>query len=495
MTKFYNPYHFVPVDSSGSTSDLPRSDFEKPKINHIWHDRYTTEPNTNGKPLYFSGRIISCLTTEDPIVIGNEQNEKSDNEFKKKEDQPTRVKPFEIIKGKPIIPATSIKGLISSLAEAASNSALRVLENQTLSYRVGMNRLGAGTTYGHFRKISPEKLPFDKDRKTVSIAEQIFGFVEQNPDSQTGKTQEALAFAGRVRFSFGIICPEVSEPYEKEVTLKILGSPKPPQPALYFKQAGNNAGWISPEALNSSQSIPQGRKFYLHKQEQDIKSWETKYKDNKFKNQKSMVKPIKAGVSFYFHIDFENLSRIELGLLCYALRPADAYRHKIGMGKPIGLGKVRIDPLGLLLIDRGKRYREADLFTTTRYHSAWLSLLANQESWPESYAREKKYVTQGFNQCDSIFNFRDEFRNTMNASIRNALELIGDPANTRYHQVHTPQVAGKNLEIETYRWFNENKKHGPHNQFLPPITKDTRQLPTLDDTWSSTTGTPATGHK
>lgn len=41
--------------------------------------------------------------------------------------------------GLPSIPASSLKGLLSSLAEAASNSAFKVLEDRQYSYRVGMN--------------------------------------------------------------------------------------------------------------------------------------------------------------------------------------------------------------------------------------------------------------------------------------------------------------------------------------------------------------------
>ena len=40
-------------------------------------------------------------------------------------------------------------------------------------------------------------------------------------------------------------------------------------------------------------------------------------------------------------VDFDNLSPRELGLLLYALKPAEGFRHKLGMGKPIGLGGVR----------------------------------------------------------------------------------------------------------------------------------------------------------
>ena len=51
---------------------------------------------------------------------------------------------------------------------------------------------------------------------------------------------------------------------------------------------------------------------------------------------KVKIKPIKHKQTFYFHLDFNNLTEWELGLLCYALRPMDSFRHRIGIGKPLG---------------------------------------------------------------------------------------------------------------------------------------------------------------
>ncbi len=49
-----------------------------------------------------------------------------------------KVVPFELEAGKPAIPASSLRGLISSIVEAASNSALRVLEDKSYSFRRSM---------------------------------------------------------------------------------------------------------------------------------------------------------------------------------------------------------------------------------------------------------------------------------------------------------------------------------------------------------------------
>ena len=252
-------------------------------------------------------------------------------------------------------------------------------------------------------------------------------------------------------------------------------------PAFYFKTRHGRGRYIAKSDLNPDSHVPQGRKFYLHKPERSIKPWRTNAREENLK-QKSRVKPLRAGLSFYFHVDFDNVSEHELGLLCYAIRPTEAFRHKIGMGKPIGLGKVRLDPVGLFYIDRMKRYQETSLFEACRYHAGWLSARENLQEWPDAYARERQEAAHGLASGQSFETLRSLFAGTMDKDIQRALELLGDPTMVRY-DVHTPQIAGarqpREMEQETYRWFVENdRKTRP--QFLAPLTQDTHELPTLE---------------
>ena len=179
--------------------------------------------------------------------------------------------------------------------------------------------------------------------------------------------------------------------------------------------------------------------------------------------------------TFYFHIDFDNLTTTELGLLCYALRPTAAFRHKLGMGKSIGLGRVRIEPLGIFYIDRAQRYQETDLDSAPRYHSRWLATGARLS--------QRYEVEQGTSQeapRERAFEALCEgFRDGMNLDVRRALELLGDPAQVRA-RVTTPvlpQQQGAMAESETYRWFVENDAQG--HQHLKPLGRDSDGLPTL----------------
>src|SRR5262249_29889812 len=59
--------------------------------------------------------------------------------------------------------------------------------------------------------------------------------------------------------------------------------------------------------------------------------------------------------TFKSKVRFENLTEVELGALLTVLDLKPSQRHHLGMGKPLGLGSVRIDST-LHLTDRTARY-------------------------------------------------------------------------------------------------------------------------------------------
>ncbi|HCF19277.1 MAG TPA: TIGR03986 family CRISPR-associated RAMP protein, partial [Rhodospirillum rubrum] len=134
--EFLNTYHFVPVRDGGPTLG-PTHDLENVRVAlandragakewDIWsHDRWHDG--------HLSGRITCTLTTEDPLVIGAEQKRGENGETC------TIVAPY-LLDGKPAIPPTTLKGMLSALIEAATNSAMRVLDDRALSVRQDMNK-------------------------------------------------------------------------------------------------------------------------------------------------------------------------------------------------------------------------------------------------------------------------------------------------------------------------------------------------------------------
>jgi hypothetical protein len=135
----------------------------------------------------------------------------------------------------------------------------------------------------------------------------------------------------------------------REIKLQILGAPKPPSPVLYFSHSDKPERPVTKQDLaRSSDSIrPNGRKVYLP-HEIDDKILKKQYASNapdgdKSDKQRVSVRPFKTGVEFLFTVDFENLSDEELGLLLRTLCPAPETRHRLGIGKPLGLGSVKMD--------------------------------------------------------------------------------------------------------------------------------------------------------
>ncbi|WPX08966.1 TIGR03986 family type III CRISPR-associated RAMP protein [Anaerocellum danielii] len=85
------------------------------------------------------------------------------------------------------------------------------------------------------------------------------------------------------------------------------------------------------------------------------------------KAQYTVIQPVKSGIKFKGRIRFENLSKEELGALLFVLDLPGGHYHKIGMGKPLGLGSIAIKPT-LFIIDRSKRYKK--LFEDDKWYIA-----------------------------------------------------------------------------------------------------------------------------
>jgi CRISPR-associated protein (TIGR03986 family) len=340
--------------------------------------------------------------------------------------------------------------------------------------RVETNDKKSASVHEFFKEISPELLPFNKSRNYVSPAELLFGFVQKDKEKDSGAGR---ALAGRVNVSFGRLAPHHSEPYyQEEVPLKSLLFPKPPCPIMYFKGQHTEEG-ITKSTLKLKQHLPQGRKMYLHSYPQDSRKqpWKT-VNSNENQQLKTKIQPLKPDTVFYFHLDFNNLNRWELGLLFYALRPCADFYHKLGMGKPLGMGKAQIDPVGLFLIDRNQRYRTDDVFESPRYHQTWV----NDKLPSEFYPRECQTAQQPLTPAPSWEQLRDEFANTMSPTIRNALELLGDPTRVPT-AVHVPKEGNVGLdqteiENENFKWFENN--YG--KQQLKPLDEHSTSIPALE---------------
>jgi hypothetical protein len=240
----------------------------------------------------------------------------------------------------------------------------------------------------------------------------------------------------------------------QEVPLRILSSPKPPCPSMYFrpKQA---PGWVAKVDLSPEKHQPNGRKMYLHhKWSGKDQPWRTG-RETEHPEQKNKVRPIKAGQTFEFHIDYDNLTDTELGLLLYGLAPNDAFHHKIGMGKPLGLGSVKLEVLSISEVNRARRYTLEGL-GLPRYETV------------------RKAGESG------LFDLRDRvIGKVVSPDVHRAICTLGNlAAAPESRLIHTPTLAAQpGIEEETFQWFVANdggKRDGDMEipagrQYLAPV--------------------------
>jgi hypothetical protein len=325
-------------------------------------------------------------------------------------------------------------------------------------------------------------VPFHSGRAHITLAERLFGFVEA--DGQR-------ALAGRLRFSHALVAGESVEGdwYLPRATLEILAAPKPPSPAFYFGQRR----YIAKRDLDLKGHAPQGRKVYLHHREQDVEACRYESREDEASPEarrkaklKMSVTPLRRGVAFYFHVDFQNLSGEELGHLLYALRPTAEFRHKLGLGKPLGLGRVRIDPVALCFIDRDACYRPAGCWAA-KYAGRGLEADSDERrEWAaltgdlaERYRHEREVSTLpaiAGGSWPRLAELSARVRDEIPPTVRWAVELVGDPASAEHTRVTYPVTVNAAKAGEHFHWFVNNDRGD--RRHLKAIEKD-QPLPTL----------------
>lgn len=323
-----------------------------------------------------------------------------------------------------------------------------------ISYSSIWRKAVEGSLYAAFRdKAGINSLPWFSEREALTPAEALFGVIEHEPDTQRGGARN---LAARVRFTDANPVQPVQ--LMETVILKILNSPKPPSPALYFS---SNGTYVAKTELNLNKHKPNGRKYYLPHPRSLGKAaqedWATALLEAEaFKNEKDKPRPhmhlsctpIPSATEFSFDIHFENLSEAELGLLLTALQPLGeqgGFIHRLGLGKPIGLGHVHIKTQ-VDIIARSQRYKVSAL-GRPRYHT-WHGKI--DQSWVDN---------------DALLQ----------------LQQLGDAALVK-HPVCYPFTTGQDVcgEKQSFKWFgtNDSVAQGARHQALKRVVPN-QALPTL----------------
>lgn len=236
---------------------------------------------------------------------------------------------FPLHGGRPVVPAASLKGMVRGVAEAASRSCVSIFEG----------RYERGAQHRDFQSLLPPSYRRCQRPEALCPACRLFGTGQQVAaygSAQVAPSPAAIAapplWSGCVAFSDAVAVPDahvLAEPW----TLAPESPPKPHHDAFYLVN-GRLAG----------------RKFYVH-QPQGPKPYGEKTADNR------TIQPLVAGSRLQFSVEYELLSEEDRRLLLYSLVLEPGLGHKLGLGKPLGLGSVAIGIDRLTIRDGAARYR------------------------------------------------------------------------------------------------------------------------------------------
>ena len=206
----------------------------------------------------------------------------------------------------------------------------------------------------HSRHKPRHKSSNKHESERVDFAEAMFGYSSGDDSGQAGRvfiTDANLLAAQEDIWLVG----------ESGLIPDILSSPKPTTFQHYLTQSRpDSSKGKALNTYNDSHHITtlRGFKMYWHKGDKSARQLADKNRvDEQKDTQHTKMRPVRSGVQFQFRVYYENMLLDELGLLWWSLSlPAKGeHYHKIGMGKPLGMGAVKLSPR-LIIVSPVERY-------------------------------------------------------------------------------------------------------------------------------------------
>jgi CRISPR-associated protein (TIGR03986 family) len=332
----------------------------------------------------------------------------------------------------------------------------------------------------------------------LSLADRVFGWVAPN-----GSGTRPAAYRGRLRIG-PVTC---EEPVDKAVTpfagdglpLAILGQPKPSQGRFYLAEGPDTPERPVPPGISkkdvylSGHRGLRGRKVYWHhaaiddndqywsepengvdptqrrigkahgfrefrrprevadsdadpELSADRRTFKTVSKEQRDNQNRSVRGWVNKGTTFSFVIQVSDLSETELGALVWLLDPPEPFFHRLGLGKPLGFGSVR------LMIDRKRTALHSGKQYVEYYRGLSISL-------PESGSAS--ILAKSRDEFDAIVQGNAVLMNVRAAFLAAAQGVSNlpvhypraRPANMRGGAAMPPDPRGR-----SYEWFTANEK-------------------------------------
>ena len=376
------------------------------------------------------------------------------------------------------------------------------------------------------------------ERSELSPTDRLFGWAPQKSGGDQG-------YKGRIR----IVCedgarPEIIEDFDgKSLPLAILGQPKPAQGRFYV--AKDDQGKPQDDKLSKAQAGYsgdkglRGRKQYWHHKgleaDQAPDYWKPSVEDRiqqqnngrhqeyRRPNGESQTDPqnrsiqgwIKPNTVFKVSLYVQNLQSEEIGALLWLLSLPEGHYFRLGYGKPLGFGSVRMEineercVNGYLPLGTGEEWKN---YYATLDASSPATLSAGQQS--DCIQKFKASIVAAYNPLsanDEAINGSEDqeasgksHRITSFADLKHVpiktipippealkkseeqrfdelpfisgfLQVLSGPKNDA--PIHYPRLEAKpNPEGENFKWFVENEKGQGKKATLPAVT-DEKGLP------------------
>ncbi|MBV9258516.1 MAG: hypothetical protein JO215_10900, partial [Ktedonobacteraceae bacterium] len=263
----------------------------------------------------YAGHLEGDIYVETPLFITDPRNNSSDPR--------KAAQSIKNSQGEYIIPGSSLKGMIRNVVETLGNGCLTLFDGNYERGRVG------------YREHIDKEFQHCSDNTQLCIACRTFGMLKERAQG---------IFLGNVNIGDACSYPDKVHLYDPIYTLALM-EPKPHHASFY---------------LDSERKHIAGRKFYFHHSPDQEPVTENRIIMMNGRPANRYIQPLDYDTQFHFRVDFNNLEADEFAALLLAVALEKDMRHKIGYGKPMGLGSINLVPTQLKLVDYASRYSSSD---------------------------------------------------------------------------------------------------------------------------------------
>lgn len=295
--------------------------------------------------------------------------------------------------------------------------------------------------------LLPDYLYCCSDYDQLCPACRLFGWVHQQPPNEKAKT----AYAGRIRISHAQLLND--KVTMEEFPLAIQSTPKPTTTFFYLFNNGEPDFNVT---YDMDGAHLRGRKHYLHQSE--AKEQEYKRAGNIKDDQNRTIRDtLKSGATFKFTVEFENLAPVEFGALLWSIEMENDMFHKIGLGKPLGFGSVKLSIINISTLNIKERYG--------------------------SYSNNGWNIITDLEKMKGIFinKFRDSMKIKHNKNFNELINIMDLKAILSEHAlaVHYPRTLREpDPDGRNFEWFVQNKRNRRFGQKpLKKAPEDTSGFP------------------